>query len=57
MKIPIHSLTGSKETEIELPNVFSTPFRNELIHKAYVNLDSHHFQKLDQFLLLYLKVP
>jgi large subunit ribosomal protein L4e len=45
MKIPIHSLTGSKETEIELPNVFSTPFRNELIHKAYVNLDSHHFQK------------
>ncbi len=28
------TLTGDREEEIELPLVFSTPFRRELIHKA-----------------------
>ena len=55
MKVPILSLTGSKETEIELPNVFSTPFRNELIHKAYVNLTHIIFKnKVDTQLLVWM---
>jgi large subunit ribosomal protein L4e len=39
------TLTGNKEDEIELPLVFSTPFRRELIHKAWTNLNSHSFQR------------
>jgi len=38
-------IDGTKKEEIELPPIFFTPFRKELIHKAFVNLDSHHFQK------------
>lgn len=45
MKTQIFSLTGTKQEEIELPKVFQTPFREDLIHKAYVNLDSHHYQR------------
>jgi large subunit ribosomal protein L4e len=44
MKTPTLSLTGTKQDEIELPKVFSTPFREDLIHRVYVNLDSHHYQ-------------
>ena len=45
MKAQVLNLSGTKEKEIELPLVFSTPFRNDLIKKAFVNLDSHKFQK------------
>ena len=45
MKAQSLSLTGSKDSEVELPLVFSTPFRKDLIHKAYVNLTSNQFQK------------
>lgn len=45
MKAQTLSLTGTKQEEIELPKVFSTPFREDLIHRAYVNLDSHHYQR------------
>lgn len=44
MKTTTYSITGTKEGEIELPNVFSTPFRKDLIHKVYTNLNSHKFQ-------------
>lgn len=44
MKTTSLSIKGTKEDEVELPLVFSTPFRAELIHKAYTNLDSHKFQ-------------
>jgi len=44
MKVPVYSLDGNKIDEIELPKVFSTPFRPDVIHKAYVNLQSHVFQ-------------
>lgn len=44
MKVSVYSTSGSKEEEIELPLVFSTPIRKELIHKAYTNLYSHQFQ-------------
>ena len=39
------TITGDKADEIELPLVFSTPFRKELIHKAWTNLNSHKFQR------------
>ncbi len=45
MKITTYTITGTKEAEMELPIVFSTPFRRELIHKAFTNLTSHKFQK------------
>ena len=44
MKTRSYTITGTKEGEVELPLVFSTPFRKELIHKAYTNLSSHKFQ-------------
>ena len=44
MKIPTYTITGTKEGEVELPIVFSTPYRRELIHKAFTNLNSHKFQ-------------
>jgi len=44
MKTDAYTTTGAKDGEIELPIVFSTPFRRELIHKAFTNLTSHKFQ-------------
>ena len=44
MKITTYTTTGTKEGEIELPIIFSTPFRRELIHKAWTNITSHKFQ-------------
>ena len=42
--VPTYTTNGTKEGEIELPLVFSTPYRRELIHKAFTNLNSHKFQ-------------
>jgi len=39
------TLAGDREEEIELPLIFSTPFRRDLIHKAWTNLNSHKFQR------------
>lgn len=44
MKISTYTITGTKEEEIELPQIFSTPYRRELIHKAFTHLNSHKFQ-------------
>ena len=44
MKTTTYTITGTKDGEIELPIIFSTPFRRELIHKAFTNLTSHKFQ-------------
>lgn len=44
MKASVYSLDGKKIDDVELPRVFSTPFRPDVIHKAYVNLQSHLFQ-------------
>ena len=44
-KVTSLSLAGTKDEEIELPKIFSTPFRRELIHKAWTNLNSHKFQR------------
>ena len=43
-KTAVYTTTGTKDGEVELPPVFSTPFRRELIHKAFTNLNSHKFQ-------------
>ena len=49
MKVPVFSTTGSNDGDIELPLVFSTPVRNELIHKAYLHLESHSFQRQGRY--------
>ncbi len=45
MKAVTLSMSGTKEGEIELPLIFSTPFRKDLIHKVYTNLNTHQFQR------------
>ena len=45
MKTTSYTTTGTKDAEVELPIIFSTPYRKELIHKAFTNLTSHKFQK------------
>ena len=45
MKTTAFTTTGTKDTEVELPLIFLTPYRKELIHKAFTNLTSHKFQK------------
>ena len=42
--VPTYTTSGTKNGEVELPLVFSTPYRRELIHKAFTNLNSHKFQ-------------
>ena len=42
---PILSTNGKKIEEMELPLIFSTPYRHDLIHKAFTNLTSHKFQR------------
>lgn len=49
MKTAVFSLTGSKEEEIDLPLVFSTPLRTDLIHKTFVHLESHGFQRQGRY--------
>ena len=44
MKVPVYSAEGREDGAVELPPVFQTPYRYDIIHKAYVGLDSHHFQ-------------
>ncbi|ABK77492.1 ribosomal protein L4 [Cenarchaeum symbiosum A] len=44
MKAAVLGLDGSKGKEITLPPVFGTPYRRDLIKKAYTILDTHHFQ-------------
>ena len=44
MKVQTFTTTGTKENEIELPLVFSTPYRKDLISKSFTNLNSHKFQ-------------
>ncbi|MBP2624414.1 MAG: 50S ribosomal protein L4 [Nitrosopumilaceae archaeon] len=45
MKSVILSMDGNIEKEIELPRIFSLRINHKLIHKAFVNLNSHQFQK------------
>jgi large subunit ribosomal protein L4e len=49
MKAKIVATTGKDAGEIELPVVFDTPFRPEVIHKVYVNLLSHSYQRQGRY--------
>ncbi|MEM3382442.1 MAG: 50S ribosomal protein L4 [Nitrososphaerales archaeon] len=44
VKVPVYNLDASVAREIDLPDVFSTPFRPDIIHRAYVALSSHKIQ-------------
>jgi large subunit ribosomal protein L4e len=41
--------TGKAGQEIELPKVFDTPYRPEVIHRVYVNLKSHSYQRQGRY--------
>jgi large subunit ribosomal protein L4e len=41
--------SGRAGQEIELPRVFDTPYRPEVIHKVYVNLRSHSYQEQGRY--------
>lgn len=43
------SAGGGKSEQIELPEIFETPYRPEIIHKVYVNLRSHTFQRQGRY--------
>jgi len=49
MKVRVVATTGKAAGEIELPVVFDTPYRPEVIHKVYVNLLSHSYQKQGRY--------
>jgi large subunit ribosomal protein L4e len=49
MKAKVVATTGKDAGEIELPAVFDTPFRPEVIHKVYVNLLSHSYQRQGRY--------
>ena len=44
MIVPLLTISGTEEDKIELPIVFKTDFRKDLIHTAFTNLNSHKFQ-------------
>jgi large subunit ribosomal protein L4e len=44
MKVPVLSLTNEKIEEIELPKVFDTPIKPEVIRRAVIAQQSHDFQ-------------
>lgn len=44
MKVPVYEADGNTEGEIDLPPVFDTPYRYDIIHKVYTCLRSHLFQ-------------
>jgi large subunit ribosomal protein L4e len=49
MKAKVIATTGKDAGEIELPVVFDTPYRPEVIHKVYVNLLSHSYQRQGRY--------
>src|ERR671927_556564 len=49
MKVKIIGLDGNDAGQIDLPAVFDTPYRPEVIHKVYVNLLSHSYQRQGRY--------
>ena len=45
MKRDILTINGKKDGDVELPNVFETEVNRTLIHRAFINLQTHSFQK------------
>ena len=48
-ELVVRSLDGSTESTMPMPQVFQTPFRPEVIHRVYVNLLSHRFQRQGRY--------
>jgi large subunit ribosomal protein L4e len=49
MKVKAIQLDGTESDEIQLPAVFDTPYRPEVIHKVYVNVLSHSYQRQGRY--------
>ena len=49
MKARVIALDGTDSGETELPAVFDTPYRPEVIHKVYVNLLSHTYHRQGRY--------
>jgi large subunit ribosomal protein L4e len=49
MQAKVLQIDGKESHTIELPLVFETPFRYDVIHKVYVNLLSHSFQRQGRY--------
>jgi large subunit ribosomal protein L4e len=45
----VMSIDGSTKQTISLPQVFQTPFRPEVIHRVYVNMLSHTYQRQGRY--------
>src|ERR671922_1306319 len=48
-KAKVVAIGGSDAGEVELPIVFDTPYRPEVIQKVYVNLLSHSYQRQGRY--------
>jgi large subunit ribosomal protein L4e len=49
VKAKVIGVDGKDSGELELPAVFDTPYRPEVIHKVYVNVLSHSFQRQGRY--------
>jgi large subunit ribosomal protein L4e len=49
MDAKVFDLKGNESNPISLPNIFNFPYRPEIIKKAYINLDSHRYQKQGRY--------
>ena len=45
----ILGIDGSESNTIELPEIFETPYRPEVMHKVYINLLSHKYQRQGRY--------
>ncbi len=49
MKATVKGIDGKDAGNVELPIVFETPYRPEVIHKVYVNVASHGYQRQGRY--------
>ena len=49
MNAAVHGLDGKHAGSVELPVVFDTPYRPEVIQKVYVNVLSHSYQRQGRY--------
>jgi large subunit ribosomal protein L4e len=45
----LYQMDGGESGTIDLPPIFRTPYRYDVIHKAYVNLLSHSYQRQGRY--------
>ena len=48
-QVKVLQIDGKESHMVDLPSIFQTPFRYDVIHKAYVNLLSHSFQRQGRY--------